>query len=1111
MTALRAALDAAATGSGRLVLLHGEAGIGKTHLLEEFERDAEARGAHVLWGRCYEREGAPPFWPWVQAMRTEMRSRAPVDVRAMLGAAASDLAHLVPELQSHQPDLTPTPGLDTPQGRFRLFESVIAVLGRLASRAPLVVLLDDLQRADRPSLLLLEFVAQALGSLRVLFVVAYRDPEHNATDPCAESLRQLVRESATERVTLAGLDRQAVASLVAEALGVPAPDPLVDALHGVTHGNPLFLGEIVLELAAHWRAAGSAGVASTALPQGVHEAIARHITSLSPRASDVLRVAAVLGQEFSLTTLKAVADRPDEELVAAIDEAVAARLLMEERGRPGYCRFAHALIRDGLYDALDPGARRALHRRAGEVLAARGDEDEHLAEIAHHFAAAGSIHGGIARAGHYARRAADRALALLAFEEAERLYALALELLEQDAPGDARTRALLLVALGIAQNRAGGLDRAKETFLRAAANARSVGARDVLSRAALGYGGELAFPEAGARDDVHIALLEEALTAWGNDDGTLHARLLVHLATALYFTDAASRRVALCDRAAAMARRLNDPYTLAEVLLATHGATSAADNARERMGMADALLRLARRSGDRAVAFRARAARVWDHLELGEMAAADEDLEGCAELARELRQPSYDGLVTVFRATRAIVKGRLEEAETLAGAILASGRWLGRAVDAIFALQLMTIRYLQGRIGDLLDPIRAFVAANPGIPAAHCGLALIFVSLGLAAEARGEVEQVMTRGLFDVPRDVAFLPAMVQLAEACALLGDSVWMEAMYDVLLPYAGLCVVFGNGISFLGSVSHYLGLLARRLGRDGDAARHLERALAVHAAMGAQPWLALSQCEYGALLLARGGAKEAERGDELVVQALATAEALGMAALAARARALRNAAPGWSTATSEVLPVNEARGLTGSTATEADTAVFRTEGDSWTIVYAGRAIRLRDTRGLRYLAQLLWHPGRELHAADLVRLASGDGPGARRAAGRLDRAASGLGDAGEAIDEQARREYRRHLESLHDQLEEAEAYNDVDRARRLRAEINAIAHALSATPRGRRVAAHAERARLTVTKGIKAALAKIQVSHPALGRHLTATVRRGYTCVYAPDPRHPITWAR
>ncbi len=1111
---LNAALASAAAGNGRIVVVHGEPGIGKTRLLEEFAREARAAGAHVRWGRCYEREGAPAFWPWLQVLRSEVQSRPRADLRALLGDAAPDVAYLLPDVRDVLPQLETAPALDTPEGRFRLFESVVAVLRRVARTAPLVILLDDLQAADHSSLLLLEFLAQSADAARIIVVAAYRDGGLDSTHPLQATLRDLVRRPVVERIALAGLDRDAVTRLVAGTVAAPVSDQLVDALHGVTAGNPLFLGEIVLGLAAPGERTASLEISHSIIPAGVHEAIACHVAVLSPRSSEILRAAAVLGTQFSLATLEAIASEPHAALLSALDEAIAAHVVAQDHAVAGRYGFAHALIRDALYNALAPAERRRLHRAAADLLACRADEDEHLAEIAHHFIASAPSSGDGAQASIYARRAADRALAMLAFEEAERLYLLALETVGEGSAGDASARVALMIALGTAQTRAAKLDDAKRTFLQAAASARALGSRELLSRAILGYGGDLAFPEAGARDTQHIALLEEAIASWGDEDATLHTRLLVQLAAALYFTDDASRRVALCDHAVAMARRLGDDATLAEVLLGTHAATSAADNARERLGVANALLRLANRTGDRTVAFRARAARMADLLELGDMAAADADLEACDDLARDLRQPSFTGLVTVFRAMRATLKGRFEEGETLAAMILTTGRWVGRAAEAIFAIQFMMLRYLQGRMGELVDPLRVFAAVNPAIQGGRCGFALACLSGGLESEARNEVSQVMAHGLTDVPRNGAFLPMMGQLAEICAILGDADRVQIAYDTLLPYAGLCVMVPNGTAFIGAVDHYLGLLAQSLGREDAAVEHFEHALAVHAGMGAQPWLALTQCEYGALLVDRGGTEHVEQGDRLIAQAVASADALGMKGLAERARACREAGASRPLHRSaRPLPAGAPR--RGNPAARAETvhddSVFRSEGDYWTIAYAGQAIRLRDSRGIRYLAHLVWHPAREFHATELVHLASGGGAPPGRGGGGIESLAPGLGDAGEAIDEQARREYHRHLESLREALEEAEAHNERDRAARLRTELDAVADALGSAPRGRRVASHAERARLTVTKGVKTALGKIQKLHPALGRHLAATVRRGYVCIYTPDPRSPINWSR
>src|SRR5262249_13438333 len=194
------------------------------------------------------------------------------------------------------------------------------------------------------------------------------------------------------------------------------------------------------------------------------------------------------------------------------------------------------------------------------------------------------------------------------------------------------------------------------------------------------------------------------------------------------------------------------------------------------------------------------------------------------------------------------------------------------------------------------------------------------------------------------------------------------------------------------------------------------------------------------------------------------------------------------------------------------EAEAAgVFRREGDVWAVTWAGRTVRLRDARGFAYLAVLLRHPDRELHATDVVRLATGDDTGnpPRRRPDREPARSADLGHAGTILDARARDEYRTRLADLREELTEAEGLNDLGRAERLREEIDALVQQLAGAARGRTAAAHGERARLTVTKGIKSALERIAAGHPELGRHLAATVRRGYFCVYRPDPARPVRW--
>ena len=242
---LIAGLEDAVAGHGRLCLLVGEPGIGKSRLAEELTARARARGALVLVGRCWEAGGAPAYWPWLQSLRAYVRRAEPATLRAQLGPGAADVAQLLPELRDVLPDLPPAPPVESEGARFRLFDSLTAFLKSVAAEQPLVLVLDDLHAADEPSLLLLQFVARELAHSRVMIVGAYRDVDPTLADALRTTLTELAREPVTRTLPLAGLAEADVAhfiSLVAPA--APAAE-LGAAVHTETEGNPLFVGEIM--------------------------------------------------------------------------------------------------------------------------------------------------------------------------------------------------------------------------------------------------------------------------------------------------------------------------------------------------------------------------------------------------------------------------------------------------------------------------------------------------------------------------------------------------------------------------------------------------------------------------------------------------------------------------------------------------------------------------------------------------------------------------------------------------------------------------------------------------------------------------------------------------
>jgi DNA-binding SARP family transcriptional activator len=881
-------LDHAFAGRGGLFLLVGEPGIGKSRLAEELIAQARARGARVLVGRCWEAGGAPAYWPWVQSLRPYLRDTDADSLRSQLRGGGADVARLFPELRDLLADLPPAPQLESEGARFRLFDSVTVFLKSVAAGRPLVLVLDDLHAADEPSLLLLQFVARELGESRLLILGAYRDVDPTLSDPLTTTLTELAREPVTRTLALVGLGEADVARFIELAAPGASAAELGPVVHAETEGNPLFVAEIVRLLAAE-RGLDEPGMTPLSIPESVREVIGRRLRHLSDECNRLLAQASVLGREFDLDALARVSGLGRGAILELLDEGVEARLVSDVPGVIGRMRFAHALIRDAAYHRLSRSRRVKLHRQVGEALEAlySSDLDAHLAELAHHFFESAAAGDG-EKAVDYARRAGARAVGVLAYEEAVRLYEMALEALGPVAAATARLRCELLLALADAQGRAGDGLGAKSTFLRAADLARSARLPEMLAQAAVGYGGRFLWAHALA-DERLVPLLEDGLSAVGEADSVVRVQLLARLAAALRHGPSRERRERISEEAIQIARRIGDPATLAYALAAAECALHAPHNAQMRLAKGEEIVSLVAGTRDRERLFDGHEHSFWAAWELGDPDRRAVELASMTRVAEELRQPAQLWMLATAQATLALSQGRFAEAPELIERAAATGeRVLEWHAVAARKMQLFLLRREQGRLDGFVRDVRDHADEFPSPLVHRAILAHVYARLGRTEEAEALLHELTRRDLSEWHVDEEWLVSICLLAETCAILGDTGPAAPLYELLLPYGPLNTVAVPELA-LGSTSQPLGILATLLGRFEDAARYFEEALRMNQRMGARPWLAHTQQDHARMLLRRDGRGDRERAEKLLSRAQATYQELGMQGDAAKAGAL------------------------------------------------------------------------------------------------------------------------------------------------------------------------------------------------------------------------------
>ena len=1217
-------LQDAVAGRPHIVLLQGDAGVGKTRLLKEIQEMATRRALTVCSSRCYE-DLSLPYLPFTESL-LPLLSQMSQDVEEGCGEDVEFLKQFL-HYRSGLPTRPANVVIEArgEQDKLQLFLAVARVILALAHSRPLFFLLDDLHWADQSSLDLFSHLvfavadAAARNAVPCLIVGAYRPVEPE--ERLARVVARFQRETICQTLELAGFDESEVMDFL-QSLGVSRPShQLVMTVSQATQGNPLFVQEVfhhlVKQEALQERAGYTVTTVSTTdlrLPEQITTAIANRVHSLSENCRKILITASFLGDRFPLHVLSAVSGFSEDGLLDLLEEGIQHRLLVNE-GQT--CQFAHPLIRHVLYTAASAARRQRIHWQIAQNLEQLYADhiDAHVLEIAHHLVLAGLV-AEVEKVVQYGRQAGDQAFAVFAWGDAARYYEAALSASEATERLSVHDRATLHYRAGFAYYRdmdvGPSLDLYEKALhayhrtddLQGVAQVLIAKTRAYLTQASVPYG-----------TLVDVQPLQDVFIDLGDREPQLRGQIAAIMAEAYWHarqTEAAREMAQLaleigqdcknnwiCSYAChVLALAATQNLHLQEALESWHKALTFAQHAEDLWLQSAPLARIP-------VMLTA----------LGRLEEATTIAVEACDLTKKIHNWAEYSLAMATLGAIAVIKGDFAEAERLTREVMLMVRrshypWGG--VAALYAIACA--RALRGAWDEMEDAIH--ILLTPGRVFQEPGPAIQFLAwvyrqlqqahMGALDEGGKQLAASLVRPMRKGGNDANALAGYCALVEIGDLIDAPTIAEQCYPVLSLAAEHGVVFSPGWVFL--LPRVLGVAATRNGWWDQAEAHFSSAIERASSVGARPELARSYLDYARMLTVRGGAGDQSLASKLLAQARHLFQELGMEPFTQRATQLAETLqlsvspslpqrdipighPPLSDIERELLDaivrghtdddiaerlvlspqtvtrllnglfsqlgvsgrsaaVTSAveRGLvsyshsvqkkkavsgtdfpvqiqkvSGGNELQSETAnIFRREGDYWLLAYQGVVCRLKDAKGLRYIAFLLRYAGREFHATELVtNLSTVRSPLQSTPLESLseDQLAEyqlrvkESDDAGDMLDTQAKAAYKRRLDDLREELAEALRFNDPARAAKTQAEIDFLTTELAAAVgvggRSRKAASTTERARLTVTKAIKASLRHIGKNHPPLGQHLTTSIRTGTFCSYLPDPTRPLSW--
>jgi tetratricopeptide (TPR) repeat protein len=842
----------------------------------------------VLYGRCDE-DLRMPYQPFVQAL-SHYVDHAPFGLLAdHVATHGGELLRLVPSLARRVPGCPAPRATDPDAERYLAFGAAEGLFASALRESAVLLVLDDLHWADKPSLVLLRHLASSTELAELRLLGSFRSSEFSRSHDLADVMASLHREVDVVRVDLAGFTDEEVLELAEHAAGHPldiASMALARAVRRGTAGNPFFVIEMLRHLAesgmivqddsGRWSADVALG--DIGLPQSVREVVVQRVRRLGDRAERILLIAANIGVAFDLPVLAGCAGLTEDETLDLVEQAQSAALV--EEAEEGGFAFTHALVQQALTDSLTSARRRMIHRKVAEVVESIPDlvPETRVRTLAHHWAEAGEV----VMARRYTYQAGTAALAALAPDEAVRWFERSLRFHVRGSD-DAPARCDVLIGLGTAQRTAG--DPSYRTTLLAAGDlAQSIDDPDRMAEAALaGYRGF--WSSAGAVDDEKVAALEGVLAHMDDADSPTRARVLATLCNELTFSAPLERRRELADQAKTMANRLADPSTTVYVLTAIFDPLWVPGTLPERLADTELALARAEEMVDPVASFSALGYRGRACMAAGRIGEADRCLERMEAVSDEVGQPILAWVTRFTRGCRALLSGDTDEAERVVSEAFRVGTDSGQPDALLFyGAGLSYVRWEQGRLGELVSLLEDAARATPGIPGYWAAVARALCEEDRLDEARALLDEAADQRFAHLPDDAFQLPALVMFADTAIRVGAVDASRTLYDLLDPWRDQWSYMG--VASDGPVVHYLAGLATVIG-EPDLADHLfAEALEAASSVGAQFFAARTQLDWAQMLLARNGSGDDRRAQAMLDEAVETSLDRGYAVVTRRA---------------------------------------------------------------------------------------------------------------------------------------------------------------------------------------------------------------------------------